>query len=260
MTKRLIVSGCSYTNYLKPTWVDFLSEQFDETYNFGKAGAGNEYIFHSLVEADRLLKFTPDDVIIVVWSGYSRLDRSSEDEFWVCKGDMSHYSLDDFDYLSKHFTEQFLLKKTMNYISQTYNYFKEKKLNFAFSSIYNIKENNPFFSCIEECFNDKFLFKSGITDGILKKIPREGWGHPTARDHYIIAKIFGTKFNVVLNTKFDFEKFMKFAGTEENYAKLYRNIFEKIYFLENISAEYNQAYKQYPSALTKFEKIIDDFI
>ena len=46
--KRIFTFGCSFTNYLWSTWANILGYEFREAefYNFGKSGAGNQYIFN----------------------------------------------------------------------------------------------------------------------------------------------------------------------------------------------------------------------
>ena len=71
---RLFTFGCSFTQYKWPTWADILGRQFDYYENWGKAGAGNQYIVNSITEAHLRNKFTPDDTIVVMWTSFLRLD------------------------------------------------------------------------------------------------------------------------------------------------------------------------------------------
>jgi hypothetical protein len=73
--KRFFAFGCSFTRYLWPTWADILGRQYQEYYNYGQQGAGNMYIFNTVMEADQYHKFNCDDLIIVQWSCSSREDR-----------------------------------------------------------------------------------------------------------------------------------------------------------------------------------------
>ena len=71
---RLFVFGCSWTNYLWPTWADILGRQFDYYENWGGPGSGNTLIFNRIIEAGTRHQFTPDDTIIIQWSGLTRSD------------------------------------------------------------------------------------------------------------------------------------------------------------------------------------------
>lgn len=72
--KRLFTFGCSCTNWIWPTWADIYATQFDFFENWGMPGAGNLYIFNSIIEANNRYKFTSNDTIIIMWSGLQRND------------------------------------------------------------------------------------------------------------------------------------------------------------------------------------------
>lgn len=72
---RLFAFGCSFTRYRWMTWADILGSQYDEYYNWGQAGAGNLYIFNSIMEADQRYEFTANDTVVVCWTDVMREDR-----------------------------------------------------------------------------------------------------------------------------------------------------------------------------------------
>ena len=45
MKDKLLVSGCSYTQYFYPTWSDWLGEHFNEYINLGMSGTGARYSY-----------------------------------------------------------------------------------------------------------------------------------------------------------------------------------------------------------------------
>lgn len=73
-TGRLFTFGCSYTKYYYPTWADILGQQWEYYENWGKPGAGNHYIFNSIIECLNRNEFTENDTIMVLWTGISRTD------------------------------------------------------------------------------------------------------------------------------------------------------------------------------------------
>lgn len=75
--KRFFTFGCSFTNYIWPTWADVLAAEMPDTlfYNFGYSGSGNLAIASKIVEADLRFKFDENDLIIVMWSTWCREDR-----------------------------------------------------------------------------------------------------------------------------------------------------------------------------------------
>ena len=73
--KRLFAFGCSFTNYRWSTWADCLAPEFDEFQNWGQSGAGNHYIFNSVMEADQRQSFAAGDTVVVCWTSFTRDDR-----------------------------------------------------------------------------------------------------------------------------------------------------------------------------------------
>jgi len=74
--KKLIVSGCSYTNSEYPTWAYFLSEKYNlELVNLAYSGAGNRHIANSLTLYLEQNKCDVNEVLIgAMWSGVDRHD------------------------------------------------------------------------------------------------------------------------------------------------------------------------------------------
>ena len=92
--KRFFAFGCSFTRYRWPTWADIISVEIPESYNCGRSGAGNQYIFHSLIEANQRYKFNSDDLVLIMWSSISREDRYVKDK-WLSLG--SIYNQNTYD-------------------------------------------------------------------------------------------------------------------------------------------------------------------
>jgi len=88
--KRFFAYGCSFTNYAWPTWADLIGGNFDEYFNYGAGGAGNFYIFNSLMETDQTHKITKDDLVIIQWSCSSREDRYKDNK-WLNQGGVANY-------------------------------------------------------------------------------------------------------------------------------------------------------------------------
>ena len=76
--KRVFIFGCSFTNYIWPTWANILCYDTDlncKVYNFGTSGAGNLYITERISAANQKFKFSKDDLVLVMWTTFSREDR-----------------------------------------------------------------------------------------------------------------------------------------------------------------------------------------
>ncbi len=118
--KRLFTFGCSFTQYIWPTWADILGKQFEYFENWGLAGAGNLYIFNSIVEADKRNQFTPNDTIVIMWSGLTRSDYYHTNS-WLPNGadfefkhnDLTGYEIINYAYI--HCINKFLSSRNLNY-------------------------------------------------------------------------------------------------------------------------------------------------
>ena len=101
--KRVFAFGCSFTNYYWPTWADIMAFEMPlaKYYNYGRCGAGNTYIANRIVEADMQLKFTEDDLIMVMWTSLCREDRYFHGN-WCCPGNIFTQGVYD-----KNFVERF---------------------------------------------------------------------------------------------------------------------------------------------------------
>lgn len=95
--KRFFTFGCSYTQYMWPTWADVVSKSMPdvEFYNFGKSGSGNPLISYRIAEANARYKFTDTDLVMVMFSSFTREDRWVNDK-WEAVGNVySHRFYDD---------------------------------------------------------------------------------------------------------------------------------------------------------------------
>jgi len=93
--KRLFTFGCSFTNYMWTTWADILGYELDcEYYNYGQSGAGNQYIFNSIMQTDCLHNFNDDDLVIVEWTSATRNDLFKNNK-WSTPGNV--YNQEDYD-------------------------------------------------------------------------------------------------------------------------------------------------------------------
>ena len=91
---RFFTFGCSFTNSKNPTWADIVARQYDHYQNWGQAGAGNSFIFYSLMECNKRNTITQDDVVMIMWSSIGREDRYVDGE-WLTPG--SIYNQTDYD-------------------------------------------------------------------------------------------------------------------------------------------------------------------
>jgi len=88
MANRLFAFGCSFTNYKYWTWANILAHKYDAFENWGQAGAGNQFIFHSFMEADQRHRFGAGDTVIVCWTDVMREDRYAQGRGWLTPGNV----------------------------------------------------------------------------------------------------------------------------------------------------------------------------
>ena len=100
---RLFAFGCSFTNNnLWPTWADILGRGFDYYKNWGKAGAGNSFIFYSLIECIKREHISNTDVVMVMWTSIAREDRYIRNRKWITPGSIYNQEI-----YNSNFVEQF---------------------------------------------------------------------------------------------------------------------------------------------------------
>lgn len=91
---RFFAFGCSFTRSKHPTWADIVARQYDHYQNWGQPGAGNSFIFYSLMECHKRNTITADDTVMIMWSSIGREDRYVNKE-WLTPG--SIYNQTDYD-------------------------------------------------------------------------------------------------------------------------------------------------------------------
>ena len=91
---RFFAFGCSFTRSKNPTWADIVARQYDHYENWGQAGAGNSFIFYSLMECHKRNQINRDDVVMIMWSSIGREDRYVDGE-WLTPG--SIYNQTEYD-------------------------------------------------------------------------------------------------------------------------------------------------------------------
>jgi hypothetical protein len=119
--KRMFAFGCSMTKYGWPTWADLLGHAIPEYYNYGKSGAGNQFIACAITEANLKYKFNSDDLIMVMWTSVSREDRY-KNNYWHVGGNIYTSDMMDDDYIEKWADTRYYLLRDLNYIALTQGY------------------------------------------------------------------------------------------------------------------------------------------
>lgn len=102
--KRIFTFGCSFTDYVWPTWADVVAYQTKiPTFNGGRSGIGNVGISCRIVEYDQKFKFTADDLILVMWTSWTREDRYRNGD-WLAGGNVFNNHFYDSQFLKRYWT------------------------------------------------------------------------------------------------------------------------------------------------------------
>lgn len=100
--KRIFTFGCSFTNYAWPTWADVLAVQTKiPTYNGAISGLGNVGILYRMTEYDLKFKFNDEDLILVMWTSWTREDRYIGGN-WVNYGNVLNNLFYDRAFIKKY--------------------------------------------------------------------------------------------------------------------------------------------------------------
>jgi hypothetical protein len=188
---RLFTFGCSFTNYRWSTWANCLGPEFDFFENWGQGGAGNHYIFNSVMEADQRYNFGVDDTVIVCWSTYMRDDRYI-DHRWHTLGSMFNCPIYNPEYLKTHVDDRGYIIRDLAYIKAVKCLLESKvDLTWKFLSLANLKLGTRCETDPGEP-QDVMMLYSNVLDSILPSYQEvlypNGWPdredpHPSPAEH-----------------------------------------------------------------------------
>lgn len=121
--KRFFAFGCSFTNYIWPTWADVVAKEMPtaEYNNFGICGSGNETILCRIVEADKRFCFDANDIIMIMWTTMCREDRWVGGR-WKMTGNIFNQSEYDENFVNTFADPTGYLIKNMAVMASTRQY------------------------------------------------------------------------------------------------------------------------------------------
>lgn len=142
--QRIFTFGCSYTQYVWPTWADIIGLRSECYYNWGLPGIGNRAIAERIAECDSVFSFDKHDLIIVQWSSYYRHDwmhtrhpRKSSTH-WRTEGSIfskSNQKIFDEKWQERFWDEKSYLIHTLNQILLIQGFLKGKKCRWFMTSM-----------------------------------------------------------------------------------------------------------------------------
>jgi len=135
---RLFTFGCSFTKYFWSCWPEIVAEDLGVPfYNYGKSGAGNQFIANMIVQADRKYKFTTDDLVMVCWTNVCREDKWRDGE-WATPGNIYTQNIYSNDYVEKWADPLGYLVRDCATISSIKGYLENLKCQHHFFSMCDI--------------------------------------------------------------------------------------------------------------------------
>lgn len=93
MTNRFFAFGCSATSCNWPTWADIVARQHDQYQNWALPGAGNPFIFYSVMEAIKRNNINKDDTVMIMWTNIGREDRYVKGTGWITPGSIYNQTI-----------------------------------------------------------------------------------------------------------------------------------------------------------------------
>ena len=189
MTLRLI--GCSFTNWIYPTWADFCKLHYDYDIKiYGRPGLGND-AFKRLF----LTKVKKNDHVILMWSGNDRLDHGIDIKYNQDR--MPHYLKNSLWSNSFAFRDQMFVPLNTDGIDH-------KKHFSLFHALYKQAEvivdvQNHALSNDVEC---NFLSWQDLFSDLSHRRERAGLGKPIDLEKYLKNPLFDTVYKIIDKSKF----------------------------------------------------------
>lgn len=277
MKNRLFVIGCSYTSYCWPGYGEFLGSGYKEVYNFGKAGAGNEYIFNTSCNVFQRYNINENDTVIVQWSGVGRKDVIEYDsEIYTTVGNLDWQDFYPKKYVEKYFNIVQSASLLESYILSVNALARQHKCQFATFNMldpwYDLFFGEPFntnifdkhyryindfypFERLKQAFNkvnglrslEDFCWEHAMDTPIyiLNEGHKQEDTHPSPYQHYLFAKYINEELNLGI-IELESQKV-------KDYVKLYQEFYTDKTFFENIDPELNNLkntkYRDYFSSI-----------
>jgi hypothetical protein len=186
---RLFAFGCSFTNYRWSTWADCIAPEFDYFENWGQSGAGNHYIFNSIMEADQRHHFGAGDTVVVCWTNVMREDRYTDR--WQTLGNITTCPIYNPEYVKDAITERGCLIRDIAMIKATESFLHNcAGVNLKFLSMCNIMNPRQFdYSAGDQDIFDLYQpVLNNIMSSYQTVLYPTGWKHsddphPTPAEH-----------------------------------------------------------------------------
>jgi hypothetical protein len=136
--KRIFTFGCSFTNYAWSMWPEIISYDLEiPLYNYGRTGAGNQFIANTICQANAKYKFNSNDLVMVCWTNVCREDRWANGG-WILPGNIFTQNEYDSKWVEKFIDPLGLLMRDLASINLINNLLKTTNCQYHFLSMMNI--------------------------------------------------------------------------------------------------------------------------
>lgn len=187
---RLFTFGCSFTKYHWTTWPEIVAYELQvPLYNYGRSGAGNQYIANMISQADAIHHFDENDLIMISWTNVCREDRY-RNKNWVTPGNIFTQNLYSKEHVKEWADPIGYMLRDLCSIKLTLNFLENKKSQFHMLPMCDI------INVVDQCQNEN------ESDEILKK---------TIKDMYqpVLDRMHLDFFNVLWQNDLQINKFPK---------------------------------------------------
>lgn len=146
---RLFAFGCSATiDNRWPTWADILGCSFDYYENWAQSGAGNSFMFYSVVECIKRKNISQDDTVIIMWTNIGREDRYLKNQRWITPGNIYSQTVYDQKFVQQFADPTGYLIKDMANISAVKHILESIGCRFYFLSVVPLAVYDDHFGAI----------------------------------------------------------------------------------------------------------------
>jgi hypothetical protein len=132
---RFFAFGCSFTQYMWPTWADIISKEVPDTYLYAKSGAGNFYIYQAVIEAILTHTIDKNDLVMIMFSNVTREDRYTKKNGWMTPGNLFFQDTYDKKFMEKFFCEKGYLMRDLALIEGITRSLKETGVDYKLMSM-----------------------------------------------------------------------------------------------------------------------------
>lgn len=186
-----IAFGCSFTNYLWPSYAEILNSR-----NMGWSGSGNERIFYFLMQQFKRSQFKEFDFVVVQWTSPNRFDYLTTNGWTIPDGPImlsTHKENKEiWKKIKSWYNETYEIEKTINYILAAKSLFEANNIKYVFMTMNEIPTLDKSL-IFEDDLLSKYEGTYSFDSASWTKVPFTD-KHPTVSSHIKIASKIADHF------------------------------------------------------------------